>query len=511
MLPDPPSVPELRATTPSDRERLATPTRQSPIALAFIAWRFIRRIGIVNIGIVVLFAVTSRFSIVLWIAAMLAAIGVALYSVLSWLRFTFVVAGDELVITRGVLSVERLVIPLDRVQSVSIDQRLLHRIVGLVSAAVDTAGSSATEFEIAAIDAPTAEALRLVASDARRPGLAADHSDAAATGATPGAVTDEMFAHRTAGELVVVAVTRLPWAGLAVLAPILALGDEIGGLAGFNVNLEKLIEGGRDVGDGSSIALVGVIVGFVAVATVFVAILQIVREVVTNWELTLHRTPAGLRRTAGLLNRTSRSAALRRVQTLTTHDTPPQRWLGITTLTLKTFGDNDIGLPGSRVAEVMRLRELVFGRRGAPQLDRRISRWFVFIATRNTLLVAVAAACGLRFGLELGWWSAITLVAVPVRWLAARRQVRLRRWGIDHVSIAESCELVTKHTAETPLFKAQLVKVTQSFFERRRGLATVRVQTADGFLAVPLIRHDEAMAARDRILFAVETNRRPAF
>lgn len=506
MLPDPPPLPPPHPPSPSDRELLARPTRQSPIALVFIAWRFIRRIGIVNIAI--LFAVTSQFTVALWVAAMLAATGILIYSVMSWLRFTFVVSGDELVLTRGVLSVERLVIPLDRVQSVSIDQRLLHRIVGLVSASVDTAGSSATEFEIAAIDARTAEALRLVASDARSTATPTAGTDDA--GAVSPAVPDQVLAHRTAGELVVVGATRLPWAGLAVLAPLLAFGDELGVVAGLDGRLERLVERGQEVGDDSSIALLAVLLGFAAVAAVFAAALQIGREVVTNWQLTLHRTPAGLRRTAGLLNRTSRSASLRRVQSLTTHDTPPQRWLGITTVTLRTFGDNDIGLPGSRQAEIEHLRELVFGRRAAPRLDRRISRWFVFLAARNMFVAAALTAVGLGLLSRLGWWAAVVFVAVPIRTLAARRQWRLRRWGVDDTGIAESSEFVTRHAAEAPLFKAQLVKVTQSFFERRRGLATVRVNTADGGLTIPLIDLAEAMAVRDRVLHAVETDRRPA-
>ncbi len=506
MLPDPPPVPTPRLTTPSDRSRLAHPTRQSPIALVFIAWQFIRRVGIVNIAI--LFAVTSRFSAALWAAAMLAAVAVLIYSVMSWFRFTFVVTGDELVLTRGVLSVERLVIPLDRVQSVSVDQRLLHRIVGLVSASVDTAGSSATEFEIAAIDARTAEALRLVTSDARS--TAAPPVDVA-EGTVSRVAPDQVLAHRTAGELVIVGGTRLPWAGLAVLAPLVAFGDELGIVTGLDGRLERLVERGQDVGDGSSVELLAVIFGLVAAAAVFAAALQVGREVVTNWQLTLHRTPAGLRRTAGLLNRTSRSAALRRVQSLTTHDTPPQRWLGFTTLTLKTFGDNDIGLPGSRQAEVGHLRGVVFGRLEAPRLDRRISRWYVFLATRNMLVIAALAALGLRLLSELGWWSTIVFVAVPIRALAARREWRLRRWGVDDDGIAESSEFVTRHTAEAPLYKAQLVRVTQSFFERRRGLATVRVDTADGGLTIPLIDHGEAMAVRDRVLYAVESDRRPAF
>jgi putative membrane protein len=59
-----------------------------------------------------------------------------------------------------------------------------------------------------------------------------------------------------------------------------------------------------------------------------------------------------------------------------------------------------------------------------------------------------------------------------------------------------------------PIVKAQFVTVSQSFFERRKGLATVRLQSADGYLAVPMIDVGDAFAVRDLVLHAVETDRR---
>ena len=505
MLPDPtPGTAVIARPSAGDRDRLSRPTRQSPVALVFIAWRFIRRIGVVNIGAALVFTVTGGFSALLWAVASLAAVALLVFSTLAWWRFTFVVIDDELVVTSGVVSVERLVIPLDRVQSVSIDQRLLHRMVGLVSASVDTAGSSGAEFEIAAIDAPTAEALRLVTADARPSVADSDDETASAAPAAP----DEVLSRRTFGELALVGATRLPWAGLAVLAPLIAMGDELGGRLGLGDRFERAVDGVADTGDGSPGAIAVLVIGLVIVAALLGSLLQLVREVVTNWDLTLHRTSTGLRRTAGLLNRTSRSSTVRRVQAITTDDTPPQRWFGFTSATLKTFGDNDMTLPGSRPHDVDRLRSIVFGRNEPTATDRPISHWYVFVAVRNMFVVALLIATLLWF--RVGWWSALALVVVPARWAIAEWQWRRRRWGLADGHIAEAYGLVTRHTAEAPLFKAQVVQVTQSFFERRRGLATVRIQTADGFLAVPMIEHAEAMAVRDRALFAVETDRRPA-
>lgn len=495
--PPPASTPTGAAT---DRSALAEPLRQSPVALAFIAFRFVKRLG--WSALVAAFIFVSNGGLAVGGAVLAIVVTTVLFaaSALSWWRFTFHVVADELVVTKGVVSIERLVIQLDRVQSVDIEQRLLHRPLGLVSARVDTAGSNAVEFEIDAIDRHLADALRRVATDARSGPSLEDGPVDSATASDE----EDVLVERTLVELVVVGLTRSPLAGLVVLAPLVAYGDELGLLGRLGTRVERSIEGSDDTQWGATTLLY--LLALVAVVIVGGAILQVVREVIRNWNLRLTRTPSGLRRTAGLFTTTSRSSTVRRVQAISTDDSPPQRWLGFTHLRLRTFGDNDISLPGTRPAEVARLRRIVFGASSPPSLDRGISRAAVFLAVRNVVLVAVPVAGFLFFA--IGWWSAWVLAAVPLRWATARRRWTLRRWSLEDGRLAEVRQLFTRHAAELPIFKAQVVVVSQSFFERRRGLATLQVRSADGSISVPLIPLDLACGCRDLILHAVETDRR---
>ena len=149
-----------------DDQLLSEPRRQSPVAVAFLAGRTLRRIGIAQLVIAVL-AVSRLPVAALFTIVPLVGLALLAFSVLAWWRYTFLVADGELRVTKGVLSQDRLTVSLERVQSVSIDQQLLHRIVGLVNVSVDTAGASDAEFVIDAVERPVAEALqRVVAAGA---------------------------------------------------------------------------------------------------------------------------------------------------------------------------------------------------------------------------------------------------------------------------------------------------------------------------------------------------------
>ncbi len=495
------------------------PSRQSPLAVVFIGWRFIKNLGAVNIGIAAAFLVSGRLSGALLAVGTAAASVGLVFMLLAWWRFEFSVRGDDLLVAKGVVAEERLTIPLDRVQSVAINQKFLHRPFGLVSASVDTAGSSAAEFEIDAVERPKAEALqRLVASQRRAAaqGSAARSVGGPASGSQSipfGADADDTdveieVLRRSPMDLVRIGISRWPWAGLVALAPLVALAEDLQTVAPFGLPDQAVVEDSLPAEFGAellAIALAGVL-AVVVVISFLGAVLQVARELVANWDLRLVQTSNGFRRTAGLLSKTSKTSTFSRIQAVRTDQTPIQRLLGIRKLTLPTVGEGDLGVSGAFDDEVGTVRHIVFGRPTEPAFDRRISSLSIFLAVRNRVLIVVPLVALLWR--PIGWPALLALAAVPLEWLVARRRWRLRRWSLSPTRIAESTELVNRHTADIDLIKCQTVSVSQSFFERRRNLATVRITTAAGHLAVPLIDHVEAMAVRDRALYAVESDRR---
>ena len=150
----------------TDAAVLAAPARQSPLAVLQIAVTSLRQIGTVNLVVGIGFIVSGRLPS--WVLALVPIGGLLLMAVAvaSWWRFTFRATTEELIVTQGVIYKKELIIPFSKVQSVTVNEGVMQRIFGLVSASVDTAGSATTEFQIHGVERGQAESLRRLASRA---------------------------------------------------------------------------------------------------------------------------------------------------------------------------------------------------------------------------------------------------------------------------------------------------------------------------------------------------------
>ncbi|MFT7475252.1 MAG: putative membrane protein [Verrucomicrobiales bacterium] len=488
---------------------LVEPQRQSLFAILFLALRLIRNIGIIQLVIAAGFVLSQSPSLLLLVVGVFVFAVISLsWATLSWWRYTFAVDNGELVVKRGLISQDTLTVPLDRVQSVSIEQKLLHRAVGLVQVSLDTAGTSTAEFTIDAIDRSVADALQRAGADYRRdssgagtqaPSLA--EGDVAANDSfvlRPPEPPERVVLRHDARRILTIALTQIPFSGLAVLAPLFAFGDNL---------IDRIPIDAPDVDFEGRATLLWFVPAAILLVVVASVALNLIRVLLTDWNLTVTSTPAGLRRDAGLLSTSSIASSLPRVQRVEIRQGLLERFAGIRTATLHNIGEGNFRIPGCDVEQVGELRSLALdGGGGVSVLDRRVSSLEVFKEVRNSSITMSVIAIGLWF--LVSWWSLLVLVIVPIVWLSTKRQVRLRRWGIDADAIADRRELLGWKSEEALLRKVNGVTVRRSLFERKRGLATVRVQMAGSSISIGMIPLAEAQAVRDRALYVAETDRR---
>ncbi|HYT26666.1 MAG TPA: PH domain-containing protein, partial [Actinomycetota bacterium] len=145
------------------------PRRLHPLSPVFLSVREGRRLWPLG-----LFLLAQRR---LWLIGVAVAVVVAV-AVLSWLRRTYVLEVGALRVEQGVLARRRRVVPFDRIQQVDLVRKPLHRLLGVATLRVETAGGPrASEVDLDVIALAEAERLRAALLRAR-----------AVTAGLPGAV-----------------------------------------------------------------------------------------------------------------------------------------------------------------------------------------------------------------------------------------------------------------------------------------------------------------------------------
>ncbi|QJP35107.1 PH domain-containing protein [Nonlabens sp. Ci31] len=131
---------------------LSTPQRQSKKIIIFYLFKSIK--GLILYFLFAAIGTKSMGEYGWYMTAFIAFIAVLslLSPVVKYIYFTFHIEDDELIIQKGLLQKERKAIPLERIQSININQNVVQRILGIVSLEVDTAGSKAKELEIPGLE-----------------------------------------------------------------------------------------------------------------------------------------------------------------------------------------------------------------------------------------------------------------------------------------------------------------------------------------------------------------------
>lgn len=481
---------------------LSAPTRQSVWAAVFIAVRLLRRIGVTNLAVAFVAVTVGRISGLLLFGAAAAALALAAVSLASWWRKVFFVEDDELVVMRGIVNLERVTIPLQRIQAVDIDQQFLHRPIGLVRARLETAGSAGTEFEFEALDQKVAETLRTVALAA---GADLEEPGGGRPAETPEDKTGTVVLRRTTADLARVAASRNPIADVAFLVPLIFVVSEVAGA--FGITTEDAVS----LRDRFDVPIAAMVLGGIVLYVVVFGSVWFGSTLLRYHDLTLRLEGDRLRSTSGMLSRAERSSSLDRIQLLRHRQNPVQRRLGIHNLSLATAAGSAAGaeslvLPGTTTEELSTIQELLALKADSaiirPISILAVQRWVTWIGVVPAVVVGAAAASLYQ------WWALAVLLWIGLVGLLARRAHRRWCWLITDQIMEVRHGLLTCRVTAVARYKTQAVSVRRTLFHRRNGLATVAVHTASGDVVVPHIDLDLAHAVRDSVLFDAETDAR---
>lgn len=444
-------------------------------------------------------------------------VATALYAVvalpliyLRYARFRYWITERELVIQSGVLTRQHRSIPLEKIQNVSIVQRLIPRLTRTASVQVVTAGSTSAEGVLEFVSLEEAGRIRAIVRAFKRGG-----ADAVELGAPENTVGDLAAAESgidapnvgttlfvmTPGRVLLSGAFRFSLLYIAIIFSLIQFFQPDPEALTRWLLQERYAGFIADVRDHPWTAAV--------IGITSAALLSWLSGIAVNvnkfHRFRLWLDGDKLSKRAGLLTISERSIPRRRIQAVILGSNPLMKRFDWWIARVQTIG-HDISSQGHAVLAPFARWDEVGALR--PHLtDAEIPESFQHVSSRRIgrlsirYLLALAVAAGVLSTIWTRWW--LVLLAGPVLILVAVLQWRAHGFAIGERGLAVRRGLVKKRIWILPYSKMQVFYTMQSIFQRRRDLKSVYVDTAGASGVSTATIYDIRSGDADAIISAV--------
>ena len=486
--------------------------RTSPLAILFFLGKTVQLVAknaVQGLAPLIAFLVAYKGDIgnKIVLAAIAISVLVALSAILNYWFFRFQLREDSILLRHGVLKKKQLDIKFDRIQGINVQQNIVYRYLGLVTVSFDTAGSSGDEGNLPAVTREYADALR------RRIG---NRNVSANVDATAEAIASAPLMRLGWRDMVRIGMAdRRALILFAFVGPVIDYyGD------GLEAKIEAIAEtamrSGLQVDSASGVSL-GVAVFIIAVLSFSVVSIAAAFLRYHNFELFLDGST--LRSQGGLLTRHEHSMDLGKIQTLRLQQSVVMRWLGRfkfiahqATSSRKRGNAKVFTIPllTHELADDLRTRFLA--PEGGSLTQDPLSKQFRAISPysmRTKFLLFALLPAILMIALawqEEGMQSLSALLWVPIASAAIYRNWKRAGYAHDDNECVRRSGFLGYRTVAFLFRKVQRITVSQSRYQRRKNLASVRVYLASGSVRIPYIDYPTATRLRDYILYKVESS-----
>jgi len=516
-------------SAPPEREIALPPADGSDAAWLRTSPLGILALGFRSVGRAVLPAIAVSFGAEDWgfaagLLLVCAIIATSLLgAALAWWRTQYRIGSSDIRLHRGIIGRSARSIPIERIQDVSLEQRLLPRLLGLVEVRFETGAGGKDELKLAYVTLSEGEALR----ESVRARI---DSGEPAHFAGQGSVQNTRANVSTSGEGEANAATPLFAMGprrillfglfefsLIVFAVLGGAAQQFDVLLPFDIwDLEAWEQrlAGPNALVGAWLArlgwlsrLVGVLVALALLGAIGLAT-GLVRTFAREYGFCLERTPRGFRRRRGLVTRTDLVMPEHRVQAVTVSTGLLRRIWGWHRLSFISLAQ-DAGSANHTVAPFAQMREIgpIAAAAGfslpdsATDWQRPSPRFRLDHAVLGALIPLAATVVALA--LERPAWALGALLLAAMITLRHHLLWRCERHALDDRQvIARSGWLVPGIKIATRV-KLHSVEIVQGPLGRRRGYADLRFGLAGGRLVLRGLALSDAQRLRTAVLGSI--------
>tara|TARA_R110002124_G_scaffold135079_2_gene297941 strand:+ start:53644 stop:55137 length:1494 start_codon:yes stop_codon:yes gene_type:complete len=422
-----------------------------------------------------------------------------LLAILRYRNFKFHVNEEYFILKKGVINKEEVSVAKGKIQNVYIKQNVLQQLINVVSLAIETAGDDKTEIEITALSRAKANALKELLLSGDKSNFEDNKIE----------TVDPIFFKASFKRILLEGISENHLKSF-----VLVFGFIVGvynDLKEFieQLSISKEFSSWFSLDSESFISLVVFNLSIVVLLLVLSFMLSLVRVLIQNFNLTVTRSEKGLEISKGLFNKINLGLIASRIQTTTVSTNRLKGVMGLYQLAFtqamvnkkqrKKF--NIIGLSKAQINELLnQFYPEVLSNNTANKPDMYFVYRVVFLSIIPIILINI----GFVFLPKLFFFLNIPILGFIG--LSIYFAYKKKYYSIDdHYIIVGGGGLIDKTTSYLETSKIQAVSINQTIFQKRRGLASVKVFSASKSLVIPHIVMTSAQDIKNYLLYKVES------
>lgn len=429
------------------------------------------------------------------------------HTLLYYLNFYFYVEENQFILKKGYLRKIVLTVPLERIQSVNTKQNLLQQLLNVYSLEIDTAGSVGKELKIHSLNGIYTKHLTDFLQSHKKTTNEGIQENEELESIHSETNKEQEILKLTTSDLLRIGISQNHIrTGLIILV----FGSQLFGQFQdlFEEKSQVYSNSFFDFMANSGFVLIAGLVLFFLIVSMLATLLI---TVIKYYDFKLVKIQTSYRITAGLINKRKVLLPFNKVQQLNWETGPIKKMFGIYKISFKQAVSKQsrqtqlVDAPGCLNKHVESIRNEIFERDRPDNFEKIYSHgryfnvlWFV----RGWIPALIPTPLYIY---EPRWIiaGAVWLILVAVySWLTVRK--RYFQFNKSQLLIGKGAINSVWQQAQT--YKTQSVDFRQSIFQKRRGLASLRVNNASGQINIPYIPEDLAHKLMNYMLYHVEVS-----
>ena len=425
-----------------------------------------------------------------------------IHAIFYFRNFMFHIENNQFILRKGYINRKTLTIPLDRIQNVNTNQTVLQQFLEVMSLEIDTAGTAKKELKIHALSKVVAARLALELSSH----LEIQQVDNLA---------DEKRILPVEKQILKLSNRDLLIIGLSQNHLRTALIIFVFGIQFYNQVQEFFEVKAKEYAQEALLYLsrsgwaiiTSLILFFVLVSFVY----SMIRTLVLFYDLQFFKLGQSYRIVSGLLNRKNILIPFDKIQQLDWETDPLKKLFGIYRVNILqatselAIKAKLIEIPGCLGWHIELLKEDLFGPdelAGKP-LIRSLKVYF----WRSWMYYGWLPAGLLSPALFIEWRYIFALIGwILFMFFYSRLILRKSYFQISNDQIRVSSGAISHHYRQMEFHKVQNLEFRQTLFQKKRGVASLKIGNASGFIMIRFIEEKIARTLHDYLLYYAETS-----